>query len=263
MNVYKAVNFKEALWSGTTRPWLVGVLVEDEHHQSFVVKAFKAETLTQYNAVAHEVVANELAQLLDLSVPEKAWIKFEDNFIAGLPEELRDKVKTGFIDKRPKFGTAFIEKSMTYSSGSLLNTLEEWEYENIYAFDNLIFNGDRNRRKPNILLNKNNYYLIDHELIFNGLSEKSISDLEALHTKFQYNNHIFYPVLQRRKDKSRLFETFEESLRSLNIRDLERVFSVLEVCGYTYTNHTTFLHYLRYIKANSRKFVKTLQGQFT
>jgi hypothetical protein len=261
MNIYKAVRFERILKEGSTLPWAVEVVVEDENLQSFVVKVFKRETLAQYNAVAHEFIANELAQLLDLNVPEKAWVEFDDNFITQLPDELKDKVASNFIDKRLKFGTVYIDNATTFSLTEHFSALETWEYEDIYAFDNLIFNGDRHSIKPNILLKKDEYYLIDHELSFMGFSQKSITSIETLHTKFPYQKHIFYSILQQQKDKNRLFETFEESLRNLRIRNLEKTFPVLEAQGYAYAHQSNFLNYLRHVKANSRNFVTTLRRQ--
>ncbi len=258
MNIHKAIKFIRVLEEGSTHPWVVQVLVKDEKLQKYVLKVFNPNTLAQYNAVAHEVIANQLAKLLDLHVPDIALIELDVDFLQALSQKEKSQIKSS--DHRPKFGIVLIDNATTYRQSQKM-ALQEYEYEDIYAFDNLIYNTDRRVNKPNLLLKLDNYFLIDHELSFKGISENSIADLAAGQWKYNHQKHIFYPVLKQIKDKSRLFENFRYNLTHLNIKELEKTFLSLDKYGYAYDAQIIFLNYLRFVQENSRKYVTILKKQ--
>lgn len=264
MKIYKAIQFHKVLSDGgSTRPWLVEILAEGEETQSFVVKVFKTDTLRQYNAVAHEAIANELAKCLDMSVPEKAFIDFPSNFIQSLPNTEKQLITSNHINRRLKFGTVLIDNAKIFSPQQDMNDLEEYEIEDIYAFDNLIQNVDRQNRKPNILFTPANYFLIDHELSFEGITDDYVKEIEADTWKYPYQKHIFHKKLKGLKDKQYTFDNFEENIRNLDFKDLENILQVLADNKYSYQNANFLLEYLRFIQTNIAKFKQILKGQIT
>lgn len=261
MKIYQAIEFHSVLLQGgSTKPWLLEVLAEGEVTKRFVVKVFKTKTLEQYNAVAHEVIANELAKLLDLNVPDKAFIDFSEGFIKKLPPTERTLIMTNQMDSRLKFGTVFMDRFSEFSTPSIQH-LENYELEDIYAFDNLIFNIDRRPKKPNLLIHTQEYCLIDHELSFEGINDEYTKEVNAGVWNYPKEKHLFYHKLKNRKDKSYVFDDFEMNVRNLKINQFAEIFRTLEKHKHSYLKENFLLQYLRFIQKNISQFKQALKNQ--
>ncbi len=261
--VYQAIELKKVLQEGgSTKPWLVEVLIE-ERTEPFVVKMFKKESLDQYNAFANEVLAHELALELDLNVPDKAFIKIDDNFIDTLPTEQKKLITEGFYDDRVKFATKYIEKSTIYSPEINKKALDIYDIESIYAFDNLICNGDRRIKKPNLLLKEKDYFLIDHELSFNGISETYIKSIKNQQFHYPHEKHVFYSYLKKQKNKNNFFDTFTENFKYLDVDCLDDSIQQLNTHRHYVRESDFYKTYLRFIRENLTLFVKLLKAQLS
>lgn len=203
---------------GSTRPWKVLVLAEGKPIP-YVVKNFQTNTITSSQSVAREVFGNALASALDLNVPDPALILYNDDFLSTLSKDDLDFIR--LRDDRVKFGCKFIEGSVAFTATTPRSIIEKYEAENIFAFDNLIFNVDRRVNKPNILLLDKGYFLIDHELSL-AINLQSIRNFESEHSIYTFRNHVFFNHLRKaqKANKSNYFETFEEILRYLRPEDV-------------------------------------------
>lgn len=261
--VYKAIELKKILQEGgSTKPWLVEVLTE-EKTEPFVVKMFKTESLNQYNAVANEVLAHELALNLDLNVPDKAFIKMGNDFVDTLPTEQKQLIIDGYYDDRVKFATAYIEKSIIYSPKINKKALDIYDIESIYAFDNLIYNGDRRLKKPNLLLTENDYFLIDHELSISGISEKYINSIKNQEILYPFERHVFHSYLKGKKNKNNFFDTFTENFKYLNVNCLDESIIQLNTHRHYVKESDFYQTYLRFIKENLTLFTNLLKAQLS
>lgn len=258
--IYRAIQKISSLEGGTTKPWKV-IVLEENTPVPYVVKFFNTKDIEEAHHVAHEVFSNALVKHLDLSCPDAALIVLDEAFIETLSEE--DRLFLASKDERVKFGSKFIEGSVPYNSAAPRYTFERYEVEHIYAFDNLVFNVDRRVLKPNILLQDNGYYLIDHELSL-PINLKIIQNLNKGVSFYEFKNHIFYKYLKSAKHENRInyFESFEEILRYSRPREtLLPLKNQLVSLRHPVGDFDTLIEYLTLVKQNPTIFTGILKAQ--
>jgi hypothetical protein len=254
--IYNAISLHEKkLIGGSTNPWLVNVL-EDGKLIPYVVKLFKKDHIEKTQAVAKEVFGALLAHQFDLSTPAIALIHFGEAFIKSLPEDYSLELRAK--DERIKFGSKFIEGAATYSQDLDRNFLKRYDIEDIYAFDNLIFNVDRKPLKPNILLLEGESHLIDHELCL-SVNSRILELYMENHWIYNFKNHIFHGVLKNGLKRNDYFSTFGEHLRRLNTGTIEEARKQLEEHQHPVGDFEFILNYLSYIRNSSSTFINILQ----
>jgi hypothetical protein len=259
--VYKAIDVKNVISekAGHTRPWVV-LAETPEGLKSFVVKLYSTEQVDLFHCVTKEVVCNLLAIEFDLKVPQCVLIELPEDLVLNLPSQLQQQYNNA--DYRLKFATQYFDNvisatkeipSKVYKKRIVMDTL--------FAFDNLIRNGDRGQNKTNLLLSPDNAFLIDHE---RALSTNDIVNiyLETLQLEDRFTKyHLFYPYLKdaRGKNKYNFFNDFNEYLRFLNLNKLTQYFNKLVNEGfYDYSQPITA--WLNNVKQNSTIFVNKLKG---
>ncbi|MCF8453925.1 MAG: hypothetical protein K9G42_12020 [Pedobacter sp.] len=266
------IRFERVVESGgSTKPWLVTAVqegLEDPEEITYVVKLFSESNIIQGNNIGKEFFCNELAIQFDLDVPEAAFITLNDpNFRSTLKSE---ELET--LSMRYEGGTF----ASRLAEGSLVNEqLRESPFTihdcaTLFAFDCLILNTDRGgfRNKPNLLMNDDGLILIDHELTFNFIDsadqdayDRLISQLADNRWPEFYEKHIFYNKLKSYKgSKKALFDTFEESLRTLDLKKIQHCITDLEDRGISLGQSDLLIDYLRTLKQNSSKFRTILLG---
>jgi hypothetical protein len=259
LSIYEAIDVVEVISEnvGHTKPWVVMVNTPDGL-KYFVTKLYSMEQVDRFHCVTNEVICNVLANQFELMAPECAFIYIPDELAFRLP--IFAQVQLSVADQRLKFATERIENAK--------NALPELpaKYFNkrismatLYAFDNLIRNCDRGHPKPNLLLNEEDAFLIDHELTF-GIDDinKNLNDylLEEKFTKY----HLFYPFLSKIKEKQRqnLFDEFEYYLNQLNFKTLSIIFNQLIAEGFNdYSG--PIVNWLNQVKINGSIFVTKLK----
>lgn len=254
--VYDAIGVKEIITKGgSTRPWLMEVLVKDQP-ETYVVKLFTEKQLDQYSAVANEVYANVLAQELGLKCPKAALIKFPENFNITLTEEQQQELSKK--DKRIKFGSSYITGATTYNQNI---NLSGYDIESVYAFDSLIINWDRRIKKPNILIKKDNFFLIDHELSLQYSQEHIVSFNQGI-LFHKHMDHIFYHLLKQGKnnDQKHYFNEFGEYLKVLNVNKLENYKNQLYELDHPIGYFQLIKKYLTLLKKDYNKFIQLLRN---
>ncbi len=117
-------------------------------------------------------------------------------------------------------------------------------------------------------MNDDGLILIDHELTFNFIDsddqdayDRLISQLADNRWPEFYEKHIFYNKLKSYKgSKKALFDTFEESLRTLDLKKIQHCITDLEDRGISLGQSDLLIDYLRTLKQNSSKFRTILLG---
>jgi hypothetical protein len=142
------------------------------------------------------------------------------------------------------------------------SVLGRYEVDAIYSFDNLIFNVDRNNRKPNILLKNLECYLIDHELSLE-ITEQTIESFLRQASFYPNYEHLFHRYLSKshQREKDGLFGTFEEVIRFINFGKLDSYIKILLENNHPVKDYEVLHKYLATIKNNSSIFVKMLKTQ--
>ncbi len=256
---------------GSTKPWLVTAIDQESYlpdEAPYVVKLFTQNNVAQGNNIGKEFFCNKLAGQFDLYIPEAALIDI--NFPAFRDTLDPGKVKV-LAGKYP--GLTYASK---LTEGSLVTdqlkdtTFNIYDCATLFAFDCLILNTDRGgfRNKPNLLMNDNGLVLIDHELTLYFLDNNSRRAYEIVNQHLQeetwpdfYRKHLFYNKLRTfRGSKRSFFDAFEESLRTLNINDVQNTIADLGANGISLGQSELLIDYLRNLKQNSSKFRNILLG---
>lgn len=252
--VYEAIRAVKLMSGGSTRPWLLKVLVEGES-KSYVVKLFKQSHVDEGFAVANEVFAHVLARQFDLPCPPAALIHFPEIFYESLTraqlQEFRAK------DNRLKFGSVYIKNVNAYTTKA---NIEIDDVASIYAFDLMIANWDRRIAKPNILIREPDYFLIDHELSCQITQGHIQYFNEGKVMYFDVSKHIFYERLKHDVSVNPdCFESFGEYLRTLNVSVLDSYSDQLEEHHHPTGDYQLFKEYLLLLKRNHHQFIKNLK----
>lgn len=252
--ILKPYGKPETLAGGTTRPWLLNGLV-DEQPEPYVVKLFTAHDIGQVNYVAKEVMGSLLADEFDLPTPDIAFFDLSDLN----PDLLFDDQATQWAQADPKwkFASRSLHPAEELSPNMGRRYLKDFEVVTIFSFDMLIWNLDRNDRKPNALLKDGSVWLIDHERAFpNGLNPAEQGYLPGF-----YKEHLFYDDARYffKKDGTSL-DTFAYYLTALNIRPLEAALNQLEDAGFLVEDEWRWIHYLQTLARQPKPFIDVIQN---
>lgn len=166
---------------------------EDLQRDTFVVKFF-GDLPLKTKGLARELTASLLGQVLGLNIPRVASVYISEALCeAAQPTPWHDKIC----------------KSVGVNFGSLLvqNPIEATEIPKshldaameVFSFDMLIQNLDRNLRKPNLFRTKEGFILIDHEKSF--LCADPTQLLGIIPTPWEFDTlnpktHLCYPALK-------------------------------------------------------------------
>lgn len=223
----------------------------------YVTKFFARQDIRQQNALCREVYTGALAKKLGLGTPDFALITVDDAFRETLTDEMSDQ-----LDHKHSqfgFGSKFIPGKHTYTPALLNKELDSYDIASIFAFDVLVFNADRREQKPNILLDNDRYYLIDHEHTF-ALAEDA-NPRQRL-SKYHFTHHIFYDVLNRkaRYGHEPEFAIFQELFHRLNLDILDNYAGELQIKGYDNGDSVVIKRYLKELKRDISYFMNIVKG---
>ncbi len=263
--VYKATAIdQEALLGGSTRPCLMTVTdMNGNIEGSYVVKIFKHYNTEQYNPTNKELYGNLLAKEFDLNTPKPALIQVNNSLISELKKS--DRYKNWNIISGTYFGCELVENTLDFNQ-KILKKSEQWEIENVFAFDVLIRNVDRRVSKPNMFFKDGAIILIDHELSLN--IDRSFDDYLKIENAWQFiaNNkndkgrHLFLDYLKEQNERKEVtFDDFLELLRTLNFQQLDQVAGQLEDLDLYPIDYVPIKAYLREVKNNPHAFAKLLK----
>jgi hypothetical protein len=258
--ILKAFAFQEfALKGGSNQPCIVSVTDENGVllQESYVVKIFKKHTISH---TCKEVYAAILAQHFDLKTPQPVLIEVNQSLINELKKQ--PKYQNWFVTEGVYFGSKYLSNVKSFTQTSALNRYNYWELSNIFAFDVLIMNSDRQVEKPNVIIQKQDIFVIDHELSLN-ISNSFDFYLAQKHWDYSIKNnrggHLFRNQLQKRLKKNKLsFDEFIENLRALKPKRLYDYAEQLIEYDYTPLNLDKIVAYLTDVKRGETKFLNLL-----
>lgn len=254
IRVLSAYRFVRILEGGTTKPWLVEVETEEGNLIQAVVKVFNPDQLVQKSYTGHEYLGAWLAQEFNLSTPEFFLVRLSNSFIKDLP--FAANLKLDENGEAILFGNKYLEDSAIYSHTLLLRHLNKDDIAAIIAFDMLISNTDRRRGKPNLLLSKKRFFLIDHELAF-------ISDPPSLNNlPHLVKDHVLFDharKLYRQNGKS-IFDFFCFSLTDVSSPALKSTVNRLQNLELLTARDRNWIDFVLHHKANSEELINLLSN---
>ncbi len=257
---YKAIAFeKYALAGGSSQPCIVSV--EDEFgnilEDAYVVKLFKTNSL---NHTCKEVYAAFLAQHFDLKTPEPVLIEVNHTLIQELKKH--EKYKNWHITAGVFFASKHLHGVKSITDGLSLQRYDKWEMGNIFAFDVLIMNTDRQVGKPNVIIKNNDIYVIDHEL---SMSVSHTFDEYVNQNHWDYfikdkrGGHLFRNALNQLGQKEKItFDEFVEHLRTLAPETLYKYAEQLADYNYEALDIRKIVSYLASVKKKEAQFLALL-----
>lgn len=220
--VLNATSLQRILPSGRTKPCIFFCEDESGENSSEYVVKLKAGIETGANGLAAELIASQLATILDIPTPEPAIIELDPLLADAVPDRdlssrLRESAGLNFGSRviTGGFDTWPVGKSIPSSLRTL--TAE------IFAFDALIKNPDRRVEKPNILWKGDDLYIIDHEmsLMFMYTMLPSPNPWQITNLPFM-KTHLFYGSL---KGQSVNLDRFAGALELLTDSAIETILS--------------------------------------
>ena len=185
--IFKAFAFQEfAIKGGSSQPCIVSVKDENGNplNDSYVVKIFKDHNL---NHTCKEVYASILAKHFGLQLPEPALIELDNTMLNVLKKH--EKYQNWNVTEGVFFGSKYLIDAKSFTDTLHFKNFDQWEMGNIFAFDVLIINTDRQLLKPNVIVKNKDIYVIDHEASMN--ISKSFDDYLA-------QNHWEYTIRENR-----------------------------------------------------------------
>jgi len=270
LKIYNAIAVsQEAIQTGSTKPCLMTLAdTNGKPIGEFVVKVFKPRNLSQASNTSKEIYGNILANAFDLTTPKAVLARVNQDIIDILNRS--DNYKGFHLVKGTYFASEYIENALDYSK-KIHKRLNQWEIENIFAFDVLIRNIDRHIKKPNLFFKDTEIYLIDHELCFaTYLLDKSfpemVKDKEKywnfieIRTEGFNKQHLFLEHLRELNKKNTVeFHTFKEYLINFDIDVIDSYNQQLLDLGNDSDIYPIIKSYLTEVKNNSDLFIQLLK----
>lgn len=264
--IYYAHQFQRILQKGgRTQPWVV-LVNEGGQLVPYVIKMFTAELVHKRDSVTNEVLGSVLANEFDLPVPKAALIELDSNFYRTIDDDIALE-RYDFVDERIKFGTKLLFPSFEYQpqAYSTADVKSKIDIDTVFAFDSFIKNADRTNHNPNMRVSGNNFYLLDHDLGFQITERTAKEQLTLQSLEYVNRSHIFYDYLHSSwaKTKEQFFYTFEEYLRLLNLRGLDKIFHQLQYFGFSTHRLEMLKEYFEVLKENSSNFATLVRHRIT
>ena len=250
MQELKLINILGSIEGGSTKPLLINAMGEDKKPKLYVMKLFKEDYIEQNYSVAKEIFISELAHEFSLTTPNYGVIWIDHSLL----NNFFSKEEIKLLDKGYKFCSEYVKQSTPLvNSLASLSFIKEYDIANLFCFDNLIINVDRGgyRNKSNLLINDEEFILIDHEQtipFINNTSEDP--NYYSYINSYPHEYHIASKYLRSLRLKEDLFTEFFESLKYLNIEKYNYLFDRLDVLGIQYGNREKIFAYLNWAKTN-------------
>jgi hypothetical protein len=255
--ILKATSFQEfALRGGSSLPCIVSVEGEngDFLKDDYVIKIFKQD---KSNHTCKEVFAAVLAQHFELKTPQPALIEVNNSLLNELRKQ--EKYKNWAVTEGVFYGCKYLKGAKSFIDAPTFKTYDIWEITNLFAFDVLILNTDRQLEKPNVLTKNKDMYVIDHELSMN-ISKPFDTYLNQNQWDFfikqKRGGHLFREYL--RQINKVTFDEFTENLRTLRPQILYDYAQQLAEYDYEPIDIGKVVSYLEEVKKNESKFLNLL-----
>jgi hypothetical protein len=250
------ISQKGIIQGGTTKPVLIEAANEKNEIGQYVVKIFTKNHEKDNFSTSKEFISSLLASEFELNTPEYFVVKMKKEYVLDIFNE--DEINQRQFGYH--FCTEFIPGCFPYNVNTKNYFLKGYDYENVFSFDCLMLNNDRGgyRRKPNLLIKNQDFYLIDHELTLPFYSrpqgQKATYNVETYFAQtrhFNMSTHIFYHFLKNTKNKKHLFHEFELNLNQLNLSRIEDLFKDFTKFNIINDGTNGLFDYLMWCKSNN------------
>ena len=146
----------------------------------------------RYFGLCAEMLCSAIARYLGLLTPDPYIVNLSPEFLAGVPPAAKDLVSRSL---GLNFGTAAVGSGygVIPTDPSLPRDLSKVAAE-IFAFDILMQNFDRQRDNPNLLWNRKRIVLIDHESALNPVLEWPDFNFARLDLD-KFYDRVFYSAI--------------------------------------------------------------------
>lgn len=190
--ILKATSYQKTMITGRTKPCLFFCEDEGGNNSSEYIVKLKAGMENGSNGLTAELLASQLAQVLDIPTPEPAIIYIDPLLAEAVSDaDLSDKIRNS---AGMNFGSKVLTGGFdTWPVGKAIPPSLKVLASEIFAFDALIQNPDRRVDKPNILWKGNELYVIDHEMGFSFFYEiLPLANPWQITTLGFLKSHLFY-----------------------------------------------------------------------
>lgn len=234
LDTWNAERLEHVLEKGRTRPMVVrctkvpSATADDPEapfddtpeRKSFVVKALGHPEVTEKNLFS-EIFGNLLARELEVSTPAPALITLGSEFVRAAGPSLK---RDHGINLREGLGVGceyFRHGFTSIVPGIPLDEEETLQARNIFGFDLLAQNPDRNRRKVNCALLSGNLIAYDFELAFSFLYP-IIGQKEPWEVSQHglCKEHVFQPMLRKKRVDFKPFVELVGELSEVRLQTL-------------------------------------------
>jgi hypothetical protein len=238
------------LLGGTSRPWIVTVN-NGGIYEEFVIKLYSNAVLSQVPLHNKELYAACIAMEFEITAPEPALVHLSTDFIRTLKGE--DKIRIEELRSKFVFGSKFYDGYSDFPVSINPKLVKTLSPETVFAFDVLIRNFDRRRKKPNLITNGSDYLCIDHEhsLHVNRLfTAYGIQDWSPFRNTS--STHLFFDHLKKKRSVD--FMEFMDLLRSFRVSSMDGACKVLLDNGLHIEDYEETKEYLQDVINNRQKF---------
>jgi hypothetical protein len=161
-----------------------------------------------------EFVASRLANHFGLLVPEPAAVSVELEFVDAIADQNRELSNSMRASIGLNFGSRVLHPVSTWMVNRQIPEAIRRDAVNIFAFDALIENPDRRTGNPNLLVQGDSIYVLDHEAGFSFLLALARpAESWVLEGETYLSEHVFYQRLRRQEID---LDDFYDRLRALS-----------------------------------------------
>jgi hypothetical protein len=153
-----------------------------------VITKFKSSVRNREVSLGTEFICSMIARDLGLTTPQPYAVNISKEFaetVSGFPGDLMRR-SLGL-----NFGSEFLADYSVLQPDTQLPQSLHGQAGEIFAFDILIQNYDRQTSNPNLLFNRKKLVLIDHESAFSPILELKNCTFAALHLEIFYQHVLF------------------------------------------------------------------------
>jgi hypothetical protein len=200
--IVDAVQFLGRARSGRNKPPILGCAAGDDLIE-FYVKLRNGKETSKLSLI-FELLGVQIATALGISTAEPAIVQISAEFCDAVEElELQALFRNNI---GPNFGSKALSGYGVFPVTDVLHPSDYRRASEIFVFDALVQNVDRESRNPNLLVRGNDWRVIDHEVAFSftraftGLDTGGDESLVNLLRK-----HMFYRPLKGREIDLDLF----------------------------------------------------------
>lgn len=220
-----ALSVRASMPSGTTEPCIFQCTDSEGEPRDLVVKF---NSTIQCNP-SHEIICALLAEYFGISTPKPALVRLSPELAqATVDKDISHRILASARKfSGLNFATEYLTGNTTVPLGYRIPPDLHRNAVKIIAFDLLVDNTDRKKRKPNLLIQGDKIHVIDHEATFGYfmLIGASPEPFQEDFSRLTIADHPLAPVLKAETDD--YINEFVDQLDYLNEEIIDAVLSAV------------------------------------